>query len=327
MTQSGPPRPRQRHRWAAGLVAPLTLAAYCQDARQLGAQETRSLPNCDAPFQQEGADLIDDPGRLIELALGAYRATGARFQSTYHLVLLAQALAARGRRDEGFAALRDAMTVTEETGERFVEAEIHRVEGNLWLGGNGSAEAETCYMRSLDVARAQGARALELRTASDLARLWAGRGDRARAADLLGPIYGWFTEGLGTTDLKEAKALKKPRRCLMSWRTDGVRGRNRSPNGRSTAAAGTGSVIPNHCYRSALKIVPNVQPALRSTRCVRPGAPRPTLTGVRTGNPALQGSAAIHETRPRCLSAESRDRGGGYSDVPFRAPGCCQAGS
>jgi predicted ATPase len=143
----------------------------------------------------------------IRDALAAYRATGARFQGTYHLVLLAQALAARGRRDEGFATLRDAMTLAEETGERFVEAEIHRVEGNLWLFRNGSAEAETCYMRSLDVARAQGARSLELRAAADLARLWAGRGDRARAADLLGPIYGGFTEGLDTADLKEAKAL------------------------------------------------------------------------------------------------------------------------
>ncbi len=143
----------------------------------------------------------------IRDGLAAYRATGARFQGTFHLVLLAQALAARGRHEEGFATLRDAMTLAEETGERFVEAEIHRVEGNLWLFRNGSAQAETCYKRSLDVARAQGARSLELRAAADLARLWAGRGDRARAVDLLGPIYGGFTEGLDTADLKEAKAL------------------------------------------------------------------------------------------------------------------------
>jgi class 3 adenylate cyclase/predicted ATPase len=143
----------------------------------------------------------------IRDALAAYRATGARFQSTYHLVLLAQALAAGGRCDEGFVALRDAMTLAEETGERFIEAEIHRVEGNLRLVRNGSAEAEACYMRALEVARAQGARSLELRAAADLARFWAGHGDRARAADLLRPVYGWFTEGLDTADLKEAKAL------------------------------------------------------------------------------------------------------------------------
>jgi class 3 adenylate cyclase/predicted ATPase len=143
----------------------------------------------------------------IRDALAAYRATGARFQSTYHLVLLAQALAARGRCDEGFAALRDAMALAEETGERFVEAEIHRVEGNLRLIGNGAAEAEACYMRALEVARAQGARSLELRAAVDLARLWARRGNRGPAADFLTPIYGWFTEGFDTLDLKEAKTL------------------------------------------------------------------------------------------------------------------------
>jgi class 3 adenylate cyclase/predicted ATPase len=146
---------------------------------------------------------------LLELrdGLAAYRATGARYQSTYYLVLLAQALAACGRRGEGLAALREAVDLAEETGERFVEAEIHRVEGNLLLAGNGSAEVEGCYTRALEVARMQGARSLELRAATDLARLWAGRGYRARAVDSLAPIYGWFTEGFGTADLKEAKAL------------------------------------------------------------------------------------------------------------------------
>jgi len=143
----------------------------------------------------------------IREALTAYRATGARFQSTYHLILLAQALAACGRNGEGFAALRDAAAQVEETGERFVEAEIHRVEGNLRLAENGSAEAEACYLKALEVARGQEARSLELRAAGDLARLWAERGKRQKAADLLAPVYGWFTEGFATADLKDAKAL------------------------------------------------------------------------------------------------------------------------
>jgi len=83
-----------------------------------------------------------------------------------------------------------------ETGERYVEVEIHRLQGNLLLARNGSAEAEACYVRALEVARAQEARSFELRAAGELARLWAGRGDRARAADLLALVYGWFTEGL-----------------------------------------------------------------------------------------------------------------------------------
>jgi predicted ATPase len=143
----------------------------------------------------------------IREGLAAYRATGARAQSTYHLILLAQALTACGRRDEGLAALRQAAALVEETGERYVEAEIHRLEGNLLLAETGSAAAEACYVRALEVARAQEARSLELRAAYDLARLWAERGDRARAAELLAPIYGWFTEGFDTADLKEAKAL------------------------------------------------------------------------------------------------------------------------
>ena len=68
-------------------------------------------------------------------------------------------------------------------------------------------EAEACYVRALEVARAQEARSLELRAAGDLARLWGGQGRRAEAHDLLAPVYGWFTEGFDTADLKEAKAL------------------------------------------------------------------------------------------------------------------------
>ncbi len=143
----------------------------------------------------------------IREALAVYRATGARFQSTYHLILLAQTLAACGRHEEGLAALRQAAALVEETGERYVTAEIHRHEGNLLLAKNLSAEAEARYLRALEVARGQEARSLELRASCDLARLWAERGERVRATELLAPVYGWFTEGFDTADLKEAKAL------------------------------------------------------------------------------------------------------------------------
>jgi predicted ATPase len=143
----------------------------------------------------------------IREAMAAYRATGARFQSAFHLILLAQTLADCGRHGEGRSALREAASLVEETGERYFEAEIHRLEGNLLLAENGSAEAEACYMKALDVARAQKARSLELRAAGDLARQWAERGDRSQAMELLAPVYGWFTEGFDTTDLQEAKAL------------------------------------------------------------------------------------------------------------------------
>jgi predicted ATPase len=143
----------------------------------------------------------------IREALPAYRAAGGGFQNTYNLILLAQALVGCGRYGEGLAARREAAALVEETGERHFEAEIHRLEGNLLLAESGAAEAEACYLKALEVARAQEARSLELRAACDLARLWAGQGDRARAADLLAPVYGWFTEGFDTADLIEAKTL------------------------------------------------------------------------------------------------------------------------
>ena len=143
----------------------------------------------------------------IQQAIGTYRATGTRLQSTHHLTLLAQAHAACYRYGEGLAALREAAALVEDTGERYVEAEIRRLEGNLLLAENGSAGAEACYVKALEVARTQQGRSLELRAATSLARLWGEQGRRAEARDLLAPVHGWFTEGFDTADLKEATAL------------------------------------------------------------------------------------------------------------------------
>jgi tetratricopeptide (TPR) repeat protein len=88
-------------------------------------------------------------------------ASGELAHSTHHLTLLTQALAACGHYGEGLAALREAVALVEDTGQRYVEAEIHRLEGNLLLAEKGSAEAEACYVRALEVARAQEARSLE----------------------------------------------------------------------------------------------------------------------------------------------------------------------
>jgi predicted ATPase len=143
----------------------------------------------------------------IRQAIALYRATGTKIQSTHHLSLLAQALAACGHYSEGLAVLREAADLIEETGERYVEAEIHRLKGDLVLAGNGRAEAEACYVRALEVARSQEARSFELRSATSLARLWGEQGRNAQARELLAPVFGWFTEGFDTADLKEAKAL------------------------------------------------------------------------------------------------------------------------
>lgn len=155
------------------------------------------------------ARAMREPGeeRVAELreAIAAYRATGTRLQSTYHLTLLAEVLCACGRHADGLAMLREAANLVDDSDERFVEAEVHRVIGDLLRAGNGPAESS--YLKALEVARAQGARSFELRAANSLAHLWAGQGRCDEARDLLAPIHGWFTEGFDTADLREAREL------------------------------------------------------------------------------------------------------------------------
>ena len=97
----------------------------------------------------------------------------------------------------------------ERTGVRWIEAELHRLRGELQLAlpKPDQSDAEACFGRALAVAREQQAKFWELRAATSLARLWRDQGKRAEARDLLAPVYGWFTEGFDTPDLKDAKAL------------------------------------------------------------------------------------------------------------------------
>jgi predicted ATPase len=127
----------------------------------------------------------------------------------YYLALLAEVCGRTGRVDEGLDALTQALSLVEETGQRRWEAEIHRIRGELLLARSPEdrAEAEACFRQAVEVARGQGAKSLELRAALSLSRLWRDRGKRAEARDLLGPIHAWFTEGLDTADLKDAKVL------------------------------------------------------------------------------------------------------------------------
>src|SRR5262249_3737171 len=110
---------------------------------------------------------------------------------------------------DGLQALAEAHTLVEQHDERWWEAEVHRLRGVLLLRRTGTpqAEAETWLQRALDVARRQEAKALELRAAMSLARLWREQGKRAEAHELLALIYNWFTEGFDTADLQEAKVL------------------------------------------------------------------------------------------------------------------------
>ena len=101
------------------------------------------------------------------------------------------------------------MALAEASGERWFDAEIYRIAGEIELGSSerDGPNAQRYFEQALDVARAQQARSLELRAATSLARLWRGQGRRTEARDLLAPVYDWFTEGFDTLDLKDAKAL------------------------------------------------------------------------------------------------------------------------
>jgi predicted ATPase len=105
--------------------------------------------------------------------------------------------------------LAEALTIVDNTGPRYWEAEIHRLKGELLLklSTDNSANAEISYNRALDVVRSQEAKSLELRAAMSMARLWQQQGKNKEACQLLAEIYGWFTEWFDTADLQEAKFL------------------------------------------------------------------------------------------------------------------------
>ena len=114
-----------------------------------------------------------------------------------------------GQFEDACGRIDEAMTAVETTKEKWCEAEVHRVAGEIALKSPepDAAKAEAYFERALSVARAQQAKSWELRAAMSMARLWRDQGKRDEAHDLLAPIYGWFTEGFDTRDLKEAKAL------------------------------------------------------------------------------------------------------------------------
>src|SRR4029077_18006338 len=136
-----------------------------------------------------------------------YQATGGYLLTPFYLMTLAEVCGKTAQTEQGLSRLAEASKLVEMTQERWGEAEMHRLRGKLLATMNEQAAAESSYRQALIVARAQSAKLFELRAATSLARLLRdeGKGDEAR--DLLAPVYGWFTEGFDTRDLKEAKAL------------------------------------------------------------------------------------------------------------------------
>jgi predicted ATPase len=134
-------------------------------------------------------------------------ATGCNILIPLFLMVLAQVYGTAGQPQEGLKQLVKAAKLVETTREGWAEAEMHRIRGTLLLSIHDQAAAEDSFHKALAVAQRQNAKFWELRAAMSMARLWRDHGKRDEARDLLAPVYGWFTEGFDTLDLKEAKAL------------------------------------------------------------------------------------------------------------------------
>lgn len=137
--------------------------------------------------------------------------TDAQLVLPYWLTLLAEAYGRAGQPEEGLDTLAKALVITEHTGEFWWMADIYWLKGELLLAQTTKThtvqDVEACFRQAIDIARTQQAKSLELRAATSLARLWQQQGKRQDARKLLALLYGWFTEGLGTADLQEARAL------------------------------------------------------------------------------------------------------------------------
>jgi predicted ATPase len=171
----------------------------------------------------------------IRQGLAAYQTMRTEIQRTYLLGLLAEAYRKRGQTKEGLNVLTEVLALVDKIGEHYYEAELYRLRGTLTLQSQTSlkqvsgksqtgqdqskdtdpqpltpdpqGEAEACFLKAIEIARKQQAKLWELRAATSLAHLWQQQDKKAAAYKLLADVYNWFTEGLDTKDLQEAKLL------------------------------------------------------------------------------------------------------------------------
>jgi predicted ATPase len=155
------------------------------------------------------SEKVSEGIEMITSGIAAYRLTGSRVYLPIFWSHLSSAYAQLGQFDDAWRCIGEAMTAVEITKERWYEAEVNRIAGEIALLSPEPdvAKAEAYFARALAVAQKQEAKSWELRAAMSMARLWRDQGKPQRARELLAPIYGWFTEGFDTRDLKEAKTL------------------------------------------------------------------------------------------------------------------------
>jgi predicted ATPase len=212
---------------AASLMAALTLTSlsqiHCGNYAIANAQldEAITLANeKGAVFWKVGGMLVQgclfaiagkasDAVRAITSGLSAWHATGTTVWMPTYLSYLTRAYVELGQFDEASRCIEEAMIAVQTTSENWYEADLHRMAGEIALTSPkpDAVQAEANFERSLAVARQQQAKSWELRAAMSMARLWRSQGKVQQARELIAPVYGWFTEGFDTRDLKEAQAL------------------------------------------------------------------------------------------------------------------------
>jgi predicted ATPase len=144
---------------------------------------------------------------LMEQGLELVTSAGRRLTRPYMQAVLASTKADFGKLPDAFELIDEALQATEASGERWSEAELYHIKGRLLRARGGYGESEISFRKSIEIARKQNARGLELRAATSLAGLFHDQNRCVDARDVLAPIYNWFTEGLDTPDLVDAKAL------------------------------------------------------------------------------------------------------------------------
>ena len=150
-----------------------------------------------------------DAVQIIRAAITAYRSTGCTTWTPWWLSHLAIAHAELGQFNDAWSCIGEVIAAVEKTKEKWFEAELNRIAGEIALRppARDAAKAQAYFDRALNIARGQQAKSWELRAAMSLARLWLDQGKPQQARELLAPVYGWFTEGFDTRDLKDAKDL------------------------------------------------------------------------------------------------------------------------
>jgi predicted ATPase len=187
--------------------------AQCDELVALASEKDAVLRKSQGIIQQGCVCSLtgkaSNAAELITSGLVGFQSTGATYFVPFYLSCLAKAHAELGQFDAAQSAINGAIAAFETTGERWWEAEVHRMAGEIALMAPkpDATKAEAHFERALEAARKQQAKSWELRAAISMARLWRDQGKRNEARELLAPVYGWFTEGFDTLDLKAAKAL------------------------------------------------------------------------------------------------------------------------